>query len=118
MKWCYHASWLQAVHKARLLVMCMNMSVVSTVTVAAVDALQGGGVFANPTSKQAPAKLRLLYEAAPLGLVVEAAGGLAECSTGSVLDMVISQTDVRTSISLGSTSEVVRSRPAMQWQQE
>lgn len=81
-----------------------------------VIVLQGGGIFANPTSASAPAKLRLLYEAAPLGFVMEAAGGLAECSSGSVLDVVISDTDVRTSISLGSQSEVVRSRPAMRWQ--
>lgn len=79
--------------------------------------LQGGGVFANPTSKSAPAKLRLLYEAAPLALVMEAAGGLAECSTGRILDLVISNTDVRTMVSLGSISEVARSRPALQWPQ-
>ena len=74
-------------------------------------------MFANPISESAPAKLRLLYEAAPLALVIEAAGGLAECSTGSVLDMPISNTDIRTMISLGSKSEVIRSRPALQWQQ-
>lgn len=74
-------------------------------------------MFANPISTSAPAKLRLLYEAAPLALVVEAAGGLAECATGSVLDMLISNTDIRTMISLGSKSDVIRSRPALQWQQ-
>ncbi len=82
-----------------------------------VSAFQGGGVFANPSAKSAPAKLRLLYECAPLALIVEAAGGLAECATGSVLDMVISETDIRTVISLGSKSEVIRSRPALRWQQ-
>ncbi|DBA78808.1 TPA: hypothetical protein ACH3X1_008704 [Trebouxia sp. C0004] len=78
---------------------------------------KGGGVFANPVSESAPAKLRLLYEAAPLALVVEAAGGLAECATGSILDMTIASTDIRTMVSLGSKSEVMRSRPALKWQQ-
>ena len=73
-------------------------------------------MFVNPTSKSAPAKLRLLYECAPLGFIVEAAGGHAETATGSVLDMVISNTDIRTMVSLGSKSEVVRSRPALKWQ--
>lgn len=89
----------------------------SVIVISLVFILQGGGVFANPTSISAPAKLRLLYEAAPLALVVEAAGGLAECATGSVLDMVISNTDIKTMISLGSKSDVIRSRPALQWQQ-
>jgi len=74
-------------------------------------------VFANPVSKSAPAKLRLLYEAAPLALVVEAAGGFAECATGSILDVTIANTDIRTMVSLGSKSEVIRSRPALKWQQ-
>ena len=33
------------------------------------------GVFANPTSDSSPAKLRLAFEAAPFGLLVEKAGG-------------------------------------------
>jgi hypothetical protein len=36
---------------------------------------QGGGVFCNPVSPTAPAKLRLLYECAPLALVMEVGGG-------------------------------------------
>jgi hypothetical protein len=44
------------------------------VCVLLVDVLlgaQGGGVFCNPRSPSAPAKLRLLYECAPLALIVE-----------------------------------------------
>lgn len=37
--------------------------------------LQGGGVFCNPASPGAPAKLRVLYECWPLAFVIEAAGG-------------------------------------------
>ncbi len=36
---------------------------------------QGGGVFCNPISPTAPAKLRCLYENYPLALITEAAGG-------------------------------------------
>lgn len=78
---------------------------------------KGGGVFANPTSKSAPAKLRLLYECAPMAFIVEATGGLAECASGSVLDLVIADTDIKTMISLGSRTEVARTRAALQWQQ-
>ena len=33
------------------------------------------GVFTNPTSASSPAKLRMVFEAAPVALLVEAAGG-------------------------------------------
>lgn len=44
---------------------------------------QGGGVFCNPTSPAAPAKLRCLYETFPLALVAEAAGGATHDGRGS-----------------------------------
>ncbi|PRW59000.1 Sedoheptulose-1,7- chloroplastic [Chlorella sorokiniana] len=44
---------------------------------------KGGGVFCNPTSPTAPAKLRCLYETFPLALVAEAAGGATHDGTGS-----------------------------------
>jgi Fructose-1-6-bisphosphatase, C-terminal domain len=45
---------------------------------------QGGGVFCNPCSAAAPAKLRLLYECAPLALVVEVRACLVEGLTRSI----------------------------------
>eukprot|EP00002_Diphylleia_rotans_P012169 TRINITY_DN237_c0_g4_i1.p1 TRINITY_DN237_c0_g4~~TRINITY_DN237_c0_g4_i1.p1 ORF type:complete len:319 (-),score=64.44 TRINITY_DN237_c0_g4_i1:365-1321(-) len=36
--------------------------------------MKGSGIFCNPPSTAAPAKLRLLYECAPLALIVECAG--------------------------------------------
>ena len=33
------------------------------------------GVFSNPTTPSSPAKLRMVFEAAPVALLVEAAGG-------------------------------------------
>lgn len=40
-----------------------------------VSCHQGQGVISNASSHQAKAKLRLLFEAAPIGLIIEAAGG-------------------------------------------
>ena len=68
------------------------------------------GVFANPTSKSSPAKIRLAFEAAPFGYLVEKAGGKSSDGvTGcSVLDVVISGIDQRTALCLGSAKEVDR----------
>lgn len=62
----------------------------------------GGGVFCSPASDSAKAKLRLLYECAPLAFVVEAAGGGSHDGRGSVLDRKVDAVDQRTVISLGS----------------
>lgn len=37
--------------------------------------IKGKGIFTNVSSPSAKAKLRLLYECAPIALVIEAAGG-------------------------------------------
>lgn len=68
------------------------------------------GVFANPTSGQSPAKLRLAFEAAPLGLLVEKSGGkTSDGVTGkSILDVTIASVDQRTALCLGSSNEVDR----------
>mmetsp|Transcript_21234 Transcript_21234/g.48813 ORF Transcript_21234/g.48813 Transcript_21234/m.48813 type:complete len:377 (-) Transcript_21234:524-1654(-) len=68
------------------------------------------GVFANPTSEKSPAKLRLAFEAAPFGLLVEAAGGKTSngVSGESVLDTVITGIDQRTPLCIGSADEVDR----------
>jgi sedoheptulose-bisphosphatase len=67
------------------------------------------GVFSNVSSEKAKAKLRLLYEVAPMGLIVEAAGGMTthEGHDGSVLDEVIDDLDKRLGVCFGSVDEVV-----------
>lgn len=40
-------------------------------------------MFCNPTSSNAPAKLRCLYETFPLALIAEAAGGATHDGRGS-----------------------------------
>ena len=68
------------------------------------------GIFCNPTSDASPAKLRLAFEAAPFGLLVEKAGGLTSdgISGGSILDVPILSVDQRTPLCLGSANEVQR----------
>jgi len=68
------------------------------------------GVFTNPTSKASPAKLRLAFEAAPFGRLVEMAGGKTSdgVSGGSVLDVKITAVDQRTALAIGSANEVDR----------
>ena len=68
------------------------------------------GVFANPTSKASPAKIRLAFEAAPFGLLVEKAGGKTSegVTGGSVLDVEITGIDQRTALCIGSAAEVDR----------
>lgn len=65
-----------------------------------------GGVFCNPTAAGAPAKLRLLYECAPLAYVIEAAGGASHDGAGSILALRINDTGARTAIALGSHAQV------------
>ena len=69
---------------------------------------KGGGVFSNVSSIKAKAKLRLLYEVAPIGLIVECAGGTAihESCDVSVLDVKIDDLDKRLGVCFGSTNEV------------
>eukprot|EP00933_Yihiella_yeosuensis_P083974 TRINITY_DN9828_c1_g2_i1.p1 TRINITY_DN9828_c1_g2~~TRINITY_DN9828_c1_g2_i1.p1 ORF type:complete len:413 (+),score=105.08 TRINITY_DN9828_c1_g2_i1:80-1318(+) len=68
------------------------------------------GVFTNPTSKASPAKLRLAFEAAPFGRLVEMAGGKTSdgISGNSVLDVKITAVDQRTALAIGSANEVDR----------
>jgi sedoheptulose-bisphosphatase len=68
------------------------------------------GVFANPTSEKSPAKLRLAFEAAPFGLLVEKCGGkTSDGVTGaSILDTKITGIDQRTPLCIGSAKEVER----------
>jgi len=71
---------------------------------------KGMGVFSNPTSKLSPAKLRLAFEAAPFGLLVEKSGGKTSdgVTGGSILDVRIDGVDQRTPLCIGSSKEVDR----------
>jgi fructose-1,6-bisphosphatase I len=68
-----------------------------------------GGVFLYPPTKKAPqGKLRLMYEANPLGFIAEQAGGAATDGKSRILDKVPTALHERTPLVIGSKGEVDR----------
>jgi len=66
-----------------------------------------GGIFFYPAdSKNKNGKLRLLYEAAPMSMIMEQAGGKSTTGTQRVMDVVPKQIHERCPIYIGSTSMV------------
>jgi fructose-1,6-bisphosphatase I len=66
-----------------------------------------GGIFGYPGTVEKPkGKLRLLYEANPLGLIMEEAGGMASNGKGRILDLVVNDVHQRTPLFIGSILEV------------
>jgi fructose-1,6-bisphosphatase I len=73
--------------------------------------LTRGGVFMYPWDKREPekaGKLRLMYEANPMGWLVEQAGGAATNGQQRILDIQPSKLHERVSVILGSKNEVER----------
>ncbi|MCB2029589.1 MAG: fructose-bisphosphatase class I, partial [Rhodoferax sp.] len=71
--------------------------------------LTRGGIFLYPWDKREPGKpgkLRLMYEANPMGWLVEQAGGAASTGTQRILDVLPTQLHQRVSVILGSKNEV------------
>ncbi|MBT4936542.1 fructose-1,6-bisphosphatase [Candidatus Peregrinibacteria bacterium] len=68
------------------------------------------GIFSYPSySKYPNGKLRLLYECAPLGFLMESCGGLALNQKGEdITSLEIKDLHQRTSIFIGSKNEVIR----------
>lgn len=67
-----------------------------------------GGVFMYPPTKKAPkGKLRLMYEANPMGMIVEQAGGKALAAPGQrILEVTPTDIHQRTPVIMGSPDEV------------
>jgi fructose-1,6-bisphosphatase I len=66
-----------------------------------------GGVFAYPADKKNPnGKLRLMYEASPLAMVAEQAGGAASTGSQRILDIVPSELHQRVPIYIGCKGDV------------
>ncbi|MBW9087030.1 class 1 fructose-bisphosphatase [Rhizobium wenxiniae] len=68
-----------------------------------------GGVFLYPADRNKPAsggRLRLLYEANPIGLLVEAAGGAAIIGNSAILDIEPTSLHQRVPVIFGSKAEV------------
>ena len=73
--------------------------------------LMRGGIFMYPWDKREPnkpGKLRLMYEANPMGWLVEQAGGAATNGKQRILDIQPTQLHERVSVILGSKNEVER----------
>jgi fructose-1,6-bisphosphatase I len=73
--------------------------------------LTRGGVFMYPWDKREPdkpGKLRLMYEANPMGWLVEQAGGMATNGNQRILDIQPTLLHQRVSVFLGSKNEVAR----------
>ncbi len=71
--------------------------------------LKGKGIFSYPGYSEAPeGKLRLLYECAPMAMLMEQAGGSASNGKKPILEIVAEKLDQRTPIFIGSAEEVKR----------
>ncbi|MGL5047943.1 MAG: class 1 fructose-bisphosphatase [Shewanella sp.] len=71
--------------------------------------LSRGGIFTYPTDNKDPKKpykLRLMYEANPMALLVEQAGGKASTGYDTILDIQPTNIHQRVAVILGSANEV------------
>jgi len=70
--------------------------------------IKGYGVFAYPATPKHPAKLRCLYEVAPIGMLIEKAGGKTSEGEKSVLETMINDVNQTSQCAFGSKKEVER----------
>ena len=88
-----------------------NMRWVASMVADVHRILTRGGIFMYPRDRRNPVKpgqLRLLYEANPMSLIVEQAGGAATNGFQPILDIVPSALHQRVPVFLGSKNEVER----------
>ena len=88
-----------------------NMRWVASMVADVHRILTRGGVFLYPWDKrepEKPGKLRLMYEANPMGWLIEQAGGAASNGRQRILDIEPQKLHERVSVILGSKNEVNR----------
>ncbi len=88
-----------------------NMRWVASMVADVHRILMRGGIFMYPWDAREPGKpgkLRLMYEANPMGWLVEQAGGMATNGAQRILDIQPGQLHERVSVILGSKNEVER----------
>jgi fructose-1,6-bisphosphatase I / sedoheptulose-1,7-bisphosphatase len=88
-----------------------NMRWIASMVAEVHRILMRGGVFMYPKDTKDPTKpgrLRLMYEANPIGMLVEQAGGLASTGRQRVLDLQPEGLHQRVPVILGSKNEVLR----------
>ena len=88
-----------------------NMRWIASLVAEVHRILVRGGVFMYPRDTKAPpraGRLRLLYEANPMAMLVEQAGGAASTGRGRILDERPAELHQRVPVILGSRDEVER----------
>ncbi|HEX6834229.1 MAG TPA: class 1 fructose-bisphosphatase [Rudaea sp.] len=88
-----------------------NMRWVASMVADVHRILTRGGIFIYPRDRKdpgKPGKLRLMYEANPMALIVEQAGGAATNGLMRILDVVPESLHQRVAVFLGSKNEVER----------
>ena len=86
-----------------------NMRWIASMVAAVHRILNRGGIFMYPADEREPdkpGKLRLLYEANPMSLLVEQAGGAATNGEMRILDIQPTKLHERVAVFLGSKNEV------------
>jgi fructose-1,6-bisphosphatase I len=86
-----------------------NMRWVASMVADVHRILMRGGIFLYPWDAREPdkpGKLRLLYEANPMSLIVERAGGKATDGKTAILDLQPTKLHQRVPVVLGSANEV------------
>jgi fructose-1,6-bisphosphatase len=88
-----------------------NMRWIASLVAEVHRILMRGGLFMYPKDTKDPAKpgrLRLLYEANPMAMLIEQAGGAASTGRGRILEVDPTSLHERIPVILGSKSEVAR----------
>ena len=88
-----------------------NMRWVASMVAEVFRILTRGGIFMYPHDKRdhsKSGKLRLMYEANPMGFIIEQAGGLCSTGTERILDIDPDNIHQRVPVILGSKNEVNR----------
>jgi fructose-1,6-bisphosphatase I/sedoheptulose-1,7-bisphosphatase/fructose-1,6-bisphosphatase I len=88
-----------------------NMRWIASLVAEVHRILVRGGLFMYPKDAKDPAKpgrLRLLYEANPMAMIVEQAGGAASTGRGRLLEVQPTELHERVPVILGSKNEVAR----------
>jgi fructose-1,6-bisphosphatase len=88
-----------------------NMRWIASLVAEVHRILMRGGLFMYPKDTKDPAKpgrLRLLYEANPMAMLIEQAGGAASTGRGRILEVAPASLHQRVPVILGSKSEVER----------
>jgi fructose-1,6-bisphosphatase I len=88
-----------------------NMRWLASMVAEVYRVLMRGGLFTYPMDEKLKSKggrLRLLYEANPMGFLIEQAGGVASTGRERILDIQPTGVHQRVPVVLGSKNEVER----------